>query len=285
MISYSNGRFIDSQDVSLPFLEDQLGTLRGFRFFSTCRTVNQKIFRLDDHVDRLFSMAEQVRMTLPHSRDELISILMDTLLRNRHLNQELMLIIFYSGGPADASGMAGSGPARCYVVVQPFNRPDASVYATGVALATYPFQRHFPTIKLFDYMGAVMAQHQVVVPQKAYGPLFLSVESEPKWLEGSTYNVFGVQNGTLITPDLDGRILSGITRRVVLELAASLGISCEERPVFSWETGLCSELFLTSSVRGVLPVTRVDQAVVGDGLIGPVSQRLMSAYTECLANF
>jgi branched-chain amino acid aminotransferase len=284
-ISYANSRFIDTQEVTFPFSSDPLGTLRGYRVFTSCRTVNGKIFRLDDHIDRLLSEAAEIHMPVAQSKDDITRLLLDTLLRNRHLNQDLLLLIVLSGGAADDSGMAPIGPAHFYIIVSPLKVPSTDVYQQGLSLATYAFERSFSTVKLLDYVGGVVAQQTVVKEHHAHSCLFVSLDADPVWLEGVTFNIFAIRNGTLYTPPLDGRILVGVTRRVVIELAQKIGYPCHERPIFRSETPTFDEVFITSSTRGAVPIVRIDQITIGTGLPGPITGCIVDAYNAYLIDY
>ncbi len=284
-ISYANGRFVDTQEVALPFLSDSLGTLRGYRVFTSCRTVNGKIFRLEDHLDRLLTETAEIHMPVAQSKDDMTRLLLDTLLRNRHLNHDLLLMIILSGGGADESGMAPVGPAHFYIIVTPLKAPTSDVYQSGLSLATYAFERPFATVKLLDYVGGVVAQQTVVKEHQANSCLFVSLDADPVWLEGVTFNIFAARNGTLYTPPLDGRILAGITRKVVIELAEKIGYPVQERPIFASETPTFDEVFITSSTRGAVPIVRINQLAIGSGLPGSITGCIVNAYNAYLVDY
>jgi len=284
-ISYANGRFVDTDEVSIPFMGDNLGTLRGYRLFTSCRTVNGKVFHLDDHVNRLFEMAQKAYMPMGMDRDELIRIIMQTVLRNRAFGQDLLVLIVLSGGKADASGMAPVGPADLYVITSILKTPSDEVYHQGLSLALFPHEKPFAEIKFLGYTASVVAELSVVRAHHADAPLFYSYQTPAQVLEGSTFNVFGVKDGVIITPPIDGRILAGITREILLDLARQHQISIEERPILVDELLVCDELFISSSTRGAVAAVRVDQHVVGTGRPGPVTQLVHEAYNKYLAHY
>lgn len=283
MISYANGKYIPSDEVAFPIIEDAVGSIRGYRIFTACKTVNGAIFRFDCHVARLWNSANVLGMQLPHSKDELKRI-MDTLIdRNRAEPGERLFEIFYSGGPSAGNGTSPVGPAQLYILVLPLRLPDASWYSKGVSLATFKYQRPFPEIKLTFYVGAVVAHQTVVAAHNADLPLFVTDEASPEILEGSTFNFFVVQKGHLKTPSLDGRILDGITRRSVIDVATREGREVIEASVpldYRWD-----EAFLVSSTRNIVPVTRVDDHVIGNGQPGPVTLAVMERFAEEMPNW
>lgn len=276
MISYIDGNFVPTNEVAFPFVQDAVGTVRGFRIFTACKTIGGRVFRLDDHIQRLWESAGSLGMVLPHDQDVLRGIIADTLEKNADQPGERLLEIFYSGGPASSNGTSPVGPAVLYVVVLPLKLPSPAWYSNGIALATYPHQRPFPEIKLTFYVGAIVAHNTVVKQYNAEMPLFVTEGACPEVLEGSTFNFFVVRDGQLFTPPLDGRILKGITRKTVIELANRLGIGVKEMSVpvdYRWD-----EAFLVSSTRNIVPVTRVDDHQIGEGVPGPVTRRLMDMF-------
>jgi len=274
MISYSNGRWIPSDEMAFPIVADSVGSIRGYRIFTACKTVGGGIFRVEDHIRRLWDSAAELRMNLPHSPNELRGLLSEAVKKNAVLGSELLIEIFYTGGPASANGTSPSGPAQLYILVLPLTPPTLETYRRGIALATFPYQRPFPSIKLTFYVGAVIAHHTVVPQYNADLPLFVC-PTRGDILEGSIFNFFGVINNELVTPVCDGRILDGITRRHVIDLARTMNLGVRETVVSNIQD--LHEAFITSSTRNIVAVVRVDDRVIGSGSPGPITQRLMAA--------
>ncbi len=254
--------------------------------FTACRTVNGKIFRLEDHLERLYNCAAGIFMQPPLSPDELRELLTEVLRRNSEIagNSSLRIEIIFSGGlEGETMRQSGKG-AFLYIVVDKLVELDEELYRNGVALATFVHQRMCPDVKLLNYVGAIVA-HQTVVPRNdAFEVLFVSPQDGRRILEGSTFTVFFVdKQGKVLTPPLDGNILDSITRRVILEILRNR--SCgpvREIPVYLDELSALSEVFLVSTARGVLPVTRINQSVIGDGKPGPVTRLVMDLFRNYL---
>jgi branched-chain amino acid aminotransferase len=264
------------------------GTIRGYRVFSSCRTVNRKIFRLDDHIGRLFHSAAAIHMQPPLSPGSLKTLLEDLLAKNvaAHGGDFRLDIIFSGGLQDDSMKMTGRG-AHLYIGVHRLAPPPEEVYEKGVALATFPHQRAWPDIKLLNYVGAVIA-HQTVVPaHNAFDVMFVDPSDGKTLLEGSTFTVFFVDaSGGVVTTPLDGRILDSITRRALLEmLASSSDIKVCERPVTLDELPMMSEAFLASTTRSVVPVVRMNEVIIGDGTPGPVTKRVMELFRAYLESY
>jgi len=290
MLSYSNGQFVPTDKLTLPVASDTIGTFRGYRIFTACRTLGQKVFCLDDHIERLFKSAKVICMELPHSRDQLRGIIEETVAKNKgsepsqgdsEPKQDILLEIMYSGGQAAANGVAPAGPAVLYVVVFPMKMPPLSWYQEGITLASYPYQRQWPEVKLLNYIGAVIAHQTVVKKYGADEALFISPDDRQTVLEGTTFNFFIVKDGVIITcPLVDGKILSGITRKVALELGRQNGIPVKEDYFEFNDLKSADEAFITSSTRNVVPVVKIDDIKIGDGRPGAIVRKLGEVFKD-----
>jgi branched-chain amino acid aminotransferase len=257
--------------------------------FTACRTVREKIFRVDDHLDRVYRSAGSVRMMPPMDRAELRRLLFEVVAKNREegFTGDLLLDIVFSGGLEGQTMKQSGRGAFLYVPVQPLEAWPQRLYEEGMALATFPHQRILPDVKLLNYVGAILG-HQTVVPQhEADEVLFVDPVDTNTVLEGSTYTAFFVDSaGEIVTPPLDGRILDSITRRVVLEiLAARSEFSFHETSVFLDRLDSFTEAFIVSTTRNIMPVTRIDRTRIGTGKPGPVTGALMRLFDDYLASY
>lgn len=297
MLSYANGKYIHTSALNLPVAKDIIGTIRGFRIFTACRTLGNKIFRLEDHIERLFNSAQAIYMELPHNKDRLREIIQATVAKNRkgQVEQEeeigqkekkdLLLEIIYSGGEAAPNGIRPAGLAVLYIAVFSLKLPPDNWYQEGIKLATYAYQRQWPEIKFLNYVGAVIAHQTVVKKYEADDALFISPHEKKIILEGTTFNFFIIKNGVIVTHPADGKILPGITRKVALELACQQGIKTKE-DYFSLNDLLeVEEAFITSSTRNIVPVVRVDDIVIGSGQPGEITNKLARFFKEYQANY
>jgi branched-chain amino acid aminotransferase len=282
MLSYANGEYVSTGKLALPVASDIVGTIRGFRIFTACRTLGDKVFHLGDHTDRRFNSARAIYMDLPHTKDELRGIVEETVAQNRQ-NQDIdmLLEIIYSGGVAADNGVVPTGPARLYIAVFPLKPPPDRWYREGMKLASYRYQRQWPEVKLLNYVGAVIAHQTVVKKFGADQALFITPDDRQVVLEGTTFNFFIVRSGTVITHPLDGRILPGITRKVTLQLAKQMPNLEVKEDYFSYDDlKVVDEAFITSSTRNVAPAVKIDKIVIGNGKPGVVTQNLSRLFKE-----
>ncbi len=280
IISYQRDHFVPSSELSFPFFDDISGTLRGYRVFTACRTVRGNIFRLEDHLDRLYHSASGIHMKPPVDIEALKKIMAELVDRNvkSGVQDDLVIDIIFSGGLAGNTMKKSDNGAYLYIAVQLLEAPPDEQYEKGIALATFPHLRICPDIKLLHYIGAIMA-HQTVVPAAgAEEVLFVDPSDRQTILEGSTFTIFFVNSdGEVLTPPLDGKILDSITRKVVLEILQQQNVKTLEIPVLLSQVNSLAESFIASTTRNVLPVTRIDSTIVGNGKPGPITESIIGS--------
>lgn len=286
MLSYANGHYIPTEAVSINVSEDMVGTFRGYRIFTACRTVNGgKVFRLEDHIERLFRSAQEISMELPHDPDNLKS-LVNSVVRKNAGPRDMLLEIMYSGGKAAPASVGPEGPAHLYILVFPFEPPPHDWYENGISLASFAYQRQWPNVKLLNYIGGLVAHQTVVKEHNATEALFVSPKDSQTILEGTTFSLFVVdRNETVMTPPLDDTILDGITRKVLMEIVPKAGIAVEERQIKLPELPNMTEVFITSCTRNIVPVVKVDDTVIGDAVPGPMVKFLNNIVGDYQRNY
>ena len=281
MLSYANGKYVPTDAVSINVSNDMVGTFRGYRIFTACRTLNGgKVFRMEDHVERLFRSAQELSMDLPHNREGLKNLVASVVKKNKD-HGDVLLEIMYSGGKAAPASVAPEGPAHVYVLVFPFTPPPMDWYVKGISLASFAYQRQWPNVKLLNYVGGVVAHQTVVKNYGATEALFVSPRDYQTILEGTTFSLFVFDaNDTAVTPPLDGTILDGVTRKVLVEILPRAGIAVEERRITLTDLSNMNEVLIASSTRNIVPVVKVDDTVIGEGIPGPMVKRLNEILAE-----
>jgi branched-subunit amino acid aminotransferase/4-amino-4-deoxychorismate lyase len=251
--SYDNGKFVLTNDLTINVSQDMLGTFRGYRIFTSCRTLNKgNVFRLDNHIERLLSSAQKLEMQLPHNAKKLREIILGLVTKNS-LAGDMLLQIMYSGGSPKPGTMVPNQPAHLYILASPLTPPPDLWYQDGISLASFVYQREWPEVKLLSYIGAVVVD----------------------------------QHNHLLTPPLDGTILDGITRKVILDLAQANDIQVSEKPIMLSNLSAIKEMFFASSTRNVVPVVRVDKQIIGNGKPGYLTNHmglLMKSYQDSYTN-
>lgn len=265
-VYYIDGDFLPAEKAVIPV--DDLAILRGIGVFDLLRTYDGKPYFLDAHIDRLVGSAGKIDLALPWSRDEIASIVKQTLEKNDIAEANIRIVV--TGG-SSTDFMTPSGKPRLLVLISPIPRLPDQWYTDGVKIISWEVERPIPGAKSIDYISASLALKKAAA-QNAVEALY--IDRNGLALECTTANIFAFINGKLATP---GRgILSGITRKVVLDLAKDL-FPIEMRDISKRELMTADELFITGTSKGVLPVVQVDGGTIGDGIPGKNTKKLMAA--------
>jgi branched-chain amino acid aminotransferase len=258
---------------------------RGFLFgdsvYETIALVDQRLLFLPEHLNRLERSAGRIFLETP-PRAQVESAVRETLAAAAEKDARIRVMVTRGVGSIDIDP-ASAGKPGLIVIVQPLGAPTAEMLETGVAVALVKSLRTAPAgvdpaVKSGNYLGSVLAIAEARRRLPGVNEAIVC-SSNGSVAEGATSNVFVVETGALKTPALDIGILEGVTRGKVLELARGAGIETREVSFLAPESlRAADEVFLTSAVRGILPVTSVDGQPVGKGRPGPVTQRLLALY-------
>jgi len=255
------------------------GFLYGDSAFEALRTYGGRGFRQRAHLERLARSCERLRIALPLSIEALDERVERAVNATGFPECYLRLVVTRGIGPMGLDLGLGNRPSVVVYALEIKEQP-VEMYARGIKVGLQHTLRSADGTpaagaKTSNYLASMLALDTV----KARGASeVLIVDASGAILEGGTSNVFLVQDGALITPPLSVGILEGITRRTVLELAATLGVRCEQRSIMPADLARADEAFITSSIREVVPVVQADDEVVGKGTPGPVTRRLLDAY-------
>lgn len=234
--------------------------------YSTFRTYARRtrVLGLEMHLHRLYDPLSALAVKTEVSPPELRAALRETL---RDFDAE--------EARARVTVSTTEHAGEVFIALEPLKAPDETVYQRGVRVVLSPFERKTPRLKTTSFIGASDEARQSIQKSGAYEAL---MTRKGKILEGLTSNFYAVKNGLIITAR-EG-ILLGVTRRYVLRLARSNGIGIEYRPPRVEELPTWDEAFITSSGRGVVPVTEIDGQPVGTGQVGEIARLLRQVYDE-----
>jgi len=275
---FLNGELLPRSQASIsPF---DHGFLYGYGLYETIRSYNGVIFHLDRHLQRLQKSATLLGLDSKLAAFDLEKACYDLLRINKLANARIRITI--SAGTGDIV----PNPQNCdqptvFIVTRKIIPVPAKVYQRGYSVVISGYSRNSQSpisqIKSTCCLENVLALQEA----KANGADDALLLNEKGMLaEGSTSNVFMVKDCTLITPTIESGVLPGITREAVLELAKSLGIDAIQREVPANEITLADELFRTSSILEIMPLTHVDGKPIGNGKPGPITGKIASAYSE-----
>jgi branched-chain amino acid aminotransferase len=255
------------------------GFLYGDSAFEVMRTYDKRPFREAAHLDRLRRSCERLLISLTLSNPQLSEIIASAISASRLAECYVRVMVTRGVGPMNIDLAQANEPSILVFALELSPLP-ASVYETGIGVGLSRAARatdgtRAAGAKTSNYLGSVLALHEVK-QRGAQEALILGPSGEV--IEGATSNVFVVQQGQLLTPPIDAGILAGITRQTVLELAAELQLVVRETPLHPSDLYRADEVFITSTVREVVPVVRVDDKVIGDARPGPITARVLAAY-------
>ncbi len=263
------------------------GFLYGDSVYETMRTAGGgKPVELERHLERLRRSGRGIGMDIPLTAEALGGIIAQTHAATGNDESYVRMMITRGAGRIGLDTRQPLEPT-VVVVAQPLMLPTAADYERGLAAVLVQVDKAGgglvdPGIKTGNYLNNIIALREAV---QRGGDDAILYTSAGEVAEGATSNVFVVQEGTLHTPHLRSGLLAGITRQVVCELAAEVGYPAEEGVLRPEHLRGSSEIFLTSSVRGIMPVTRLDDAPVGDGRAGPVTRALWKRYQEYIDSY
>lgn len=267
-IFYVNGEFVRKSEAKVSVFD--LGFTRGYGVFEGFRTYNRIPFRLEDHLLRL--NCALIGLNIPRT-DQIqnIEYWIHELMK-KNPDGDLAFKITVTGGFNEEINFTPKNPTLI-IGVGPIPSFPREYYEKGARLITTTQSRIFPEFKTTSYLGAGLAI-QDALQRQADDAVYLTPKGE--LLELTRSNLFAIKEGVLITPK-EG-ILFGVTRKVMIEIATSLGMKVEEGPLYQKDLPLWEEAFHTSSFKEIVPIIQIDDKVIGKGVIGPTTRKLMEAF-------
>lgn len=256
------------------------GFLYGDSVYETLRTAGGKVVELGAHLDRLDHSAAGIAFELPFEHAMIAEALADTLAAAENPESRIRLIVTRGTGPISLDTRLAESPLLV-IIVQPLVVPSADDYERGIQAVIVGDREGSvrPGLKTGNYLGNILALQRA----NELGAEDAIMCNAGAVAEGATSNVFMVVDGEVHTPSLTTGLLAGITRQTVIELLRDrLGIAVHERTITPEQMRAADEVFLTSSIRGVMPVTTLDGTSVGAGRCGPISRRVIDAYQAYL---
>jgi len=287
-VAYFNGKIVPESDVLIPFRDR--GFMAGDAVFDTARTVKHRIFKLKEHIDRLYNSLRYIQVDPRISPKELTAITEDVVARNLHLidaDDDYWVSQRISRGSDSADSVAGRGATPTVIVeCRPLPlKQRARLFRDGIDVIVPAIRRTAPDMlspraKTHNYLNLVMGDLEA----KAADPEAWAVllDANGNLCEGTGSNIFVVRGGTIMTPR-ERYVLPGISRETVIELAHEIGQPLVEADIDLYDAYTADEAFLTSTSLCLCPVRSLNGRHVGvDAIPGPVTQRLVDAFAKLL---
>ena len=283
VFAYVNGRIVPASQASISVFDR--GLVLGDGLFETLRARNGEPEFLDLHFQRLSKSARRLRLKLPMAKAELRRLIA-VLCRRSRLDDAVVRMLLTRGRYFGGLSISPGVPPSLVVTVMPVSGLPESIYTRGVKVAISKINKAAasgldPGIKSTNYLANIFAKAEAD-QRGCYEAILLGPRGEIAEL--STASFFGVRQGVVVTPPIETGILPGITRQVLLREMRRRKIPCREAVIFPRDLTGLSEAFLCSSVRGPVPITRIQGRKIGNGKVGPVFRKLRAIYAEASGN-
>ncbi|MGE9270161.1 MAG: branched-chain-amino-acid transaminase [Verrucomicrobiales bacterium] len=274
-----DGELVEEVDAKVSVFDH--GLLYGDGVFEGLRFYQRRVFRLEDHIVRLFDSAKAILLSMPWTPEEVTEAVLETI-RANNLDDGYVRLVVTRG-----AGTLGLNPALCktpsmFIIASTITLYPEENYRDGMALATCATRRPapaalMPQVKSLNYLNNIMAKVEAIQAGALEGVM---LNEQGYVAECTGDNLFIVKGGRIFTPPVSDGALDGITRQVIFDLATQLGMECLERSVTRYDIFTADECFLTGSAAEVIPVSSLDGRLVNLGKPGPVTGDLIRAFRE-----
>jgi len=276
---YIDGKFYDEKNAKISVFDH--GLLYGDGIFEGIRAYNGRVFKLREHIDRLFCSAQALLLPMPMDREGFVQAVIATCRRNRVRDGYIRLLV------TRGCGTLGLNPNRCknpvvIVIAGRIQLYPEELYLKGMEIVTVPTTRNLhsalnPAIKSLNYLNNILAK---IEANNAGVEEAIMLNAEGFVAECTGDNIFMVKGGALLTPPLYAGALYGITRGTVMELASAQGHPVSEPNLTRYDLFNADECFLTGTGAEIIPVVKIDGRTIGSGRPGPVTQALEQSYRQ-----
>jgi len=279
LIIYLNGKYVPEEQAVVSVFDH--GLLYGDGVFEGIRAYNGRVFKLHEHLVRLYESARTIDLEIPLSMEEMHEVVLETLRRNSLRDAYIRLVV------TRGKGDLGLDPNKCprptvFCIAATIRLYPEELYEKGLIVITVSTRRNIPDaltprVKSLNYLNNIYAKMEANL---AGVPEAIMLNSEGYVAEATGDNIFIVKNGVLITPPTYIGLLEGVTRNTVMDLARQKGIPVEEKVFTLHDVYNADECFLTGTAAEVIPTVMVDGRVIADGKPGKMTRELISAFRE-----
>lgn len=274
---YIDGKFHDEGNAKVSVFDH--GLLYGDGVFEGIRAYHGRVFKLKEHIDRLFYSAKAILLELPLTHAQFMQAVVETCRKNKLRDGYIRLVV------TRGIGTLGLNPNRCkrpsvIVIADKIQLYPPEMYERGMAIVTVPTTRNLhnavnPAIKSLNYLNNILAKIEANIAGVEEA---IMLNTEGYVAECTGDNLFILKNGGMFTPPLSAGALYGITRGVVIEMAREAGIAVSEPNLTRYDLFNADECFLTGTGAELIPVTKIDGRVIGTGKPGPITRSLVQRY-------
>src|SRR5690625_1904699 len=276
---YLNDEFVPKEKAVISVYDH--GFLYGDGVFEGIRVYEGNVYKLKEHIERLYDSAHSIMLVIPHTKEELQQIIIETVRKN-NLHSAYIRVVVSRG-----KGDLGLDPRNCeeptvIVIAEPLAIYAKELYEKGLKVASVVNRRSSPDvlnpqIKSLNYLNNILVKLSSV---QANADEALILNNQGYVTEGSADNIFIIKNGRIKTPPVYLGALEGITRNAIIDIAKQLDMEIEETPFTLHDVYIADEVFLTGTAAEVIPVVKVDERKIGNGEPGEVTKKLLKSFRE-----
>jgi branched-chain amino acid aminotransferase len=276
---YIAGKFVPQEDAKISVFDH--GLLYGDGVFEGLRAYRGRVFRLREHIVRLYESAKAIWLEIPMSQDEMCDAVNEAVRVNKIDDGYVRLVV------TRGAGTLGLDPNRCsnpqvIIIADAISLYPKELYEKGLEIVTVSVQRNHPAalnarIKSLNYLNNILAKIEGL-QAGCIEALMLNHKGEVAECTGD--NIFLVHRGALLTPPLEAGILGGITRAAVIEIGRDANIEVRELPLTKHDVYIADECFLTGTAAEIVPVVKVDSRTIGTGKPGPMTRDLEKRFKK-----
>ncbi|MGP4075813.1 branched-chain-amino-acid transaminase [Halobacillus sp. K22] len=276
---YLSGEFVNKNEAVVSVYDH--GFLYGDGVFEGIRVYEGNIFKLDEHLNRLYDSAKSIMLQMPYEKEEMKEIIAETVRKNQLETAYIRVVVSRGMGNLGLDPSSCSNP-RVVVIAEALALFPKELYERGVRLASVSSRRNRPDVlppqvKSLNYLNNILVKMEA---NQAGVDEALMMNDQGYVTEGSADNIFIVKNSTIYTPPTYLGALEGITRNAIIDLANEKGYEMKEQPFTRHDVYVADEVFLTGTAAEVIAVVEVDQRPVGDGKPGVVTNHLLSEFRK-----
>lgn len=274
---YIGGKLYEKADAKVSVFDH--GLLYGDGVFEGIRSYSGRVFRLKDHVDRLYASATAIHLRIPISREAMAAAIVDTLAANKLTNAYIRVVVTRGAGSLGLDPRKTSDP-QVIIITDAISLYPEELYEHGLKIVTAATIRSHPNtvnprVKSLNYLNNILAKMEGA---KAGCLEALMLNHKGEVAECTGDNIFVVRKGEIHTPSVDSGILEGITREAVIDLAREAGYKVIERTMDRYDVYTADECFLTGTAAELIPVVECDDRPLGAGKPGPVFRDLRQRF-------
>ncbi len=279
MLIYVNGQYYSEEEAKVSVLDHGYlygdGVFEGIRMYSGC------IFKLREHIDRLYDSARAIMLRIPMEKSEMESAIVETVRKNGLTDGYIRVVV--SRGVGDL----GLDPRKCpnptvVIIADRIKLYPEELYQNGLSIITVPTRRNLPEalnpqIKSLNYLNNILAKIEAI--HRGYEEA-LMLNQEGYVAECTGDNIFMLKGKSLITPPTSVGVLKGITARTVMGIAIDMGLEVREERFTRYDLYTADEVFLTGTAAEIIPVVKVDDRPIGDGRPGPTTWEIIRRFRK-----